>query len=100
MSTCTRLNVTTAIVHIFLGCYHVFTDSCEENGVEFTQYMVSLKVRFRLYLSIRTERDITNTTDTILHYFHMSSVCMKRLMQTGLTLNLLAPTTVGARINP
>jgi hypothetical protein len=81
-----RLNVTAALIHIFLGCYHVFTDICEENGVEFTQYTVSLKVRFRLpeyYLSIRTERDITNTTDMILRYFHMSSVCMKRLMQTG-----------------
>jgi len=33
-----------------LGYHHVFTDSCEENGVEFTQYTVSLKVRFHLYL--------------------------------------------------
>lgn len=76
MTTCMRLNVKTALVHIFLGYYRVFTDSCEENGVEFTQYTVSLKVRFRLYLSMRTERDITNTADVILRYFDMSPVCM------------------------
>jgi len=75
MTNCMRLNVTTALVHIFLGYYHVFTDSCEENGVEFTQYTVSLKVRFLLYLSIRTERDITNTTNAILRYFDMSPLC-------------------------
>lgn len=76
MTTCMRVNVTTAIVLISLGYYHVFTDSCEENGAEFTQYTVSLRVRFRLYLSIRTERDITNTTDVILRYLGMSPVCM------------------------
>jgi len=76
MTTCMRLNITTALVHIFLGYYHVFTDSFEENGVEFAQYTVSLKVRFRLYLSVRTERDITNTTDVIMRYFDMSPVCV------------------------
>lgn len=76
MTTCKRLNVTTALVRIFLWYCHVFTDSCEENGVQFTQYTVSLKVRFRLYLCIRTERDITNTTDVILRYFDMSPVCI------------------------
>ena len=79
-----RLNVTTALVHIFWGYYHVFTDSCEENGVEFTQYTVSLKVRFRLHLTIPTERDTTNTTDVTLRYFDMSPICMRRLMQTAL----------------
>jgi len=76
MTTCMRVNVTTALVHIFLGYYHVFTDICVENVVEFTQYTVSIKVRFRLYLSVRTERDITNTTDVIVRYFDMSPICV------------------------
>lgn len=76
MTNCVRLNVTTALEHIFLGYYHVFKDSYEENGVEFAQYTISLKVRFRLHLNIRTERDTTNTTDVILRYFDMSPICM------------------------